>query len=108
MSNQTSIPLVCDLSAIDPTQRAKHQSLAQELFKTFETYTELEDGFAFRFPAETALLTKIAQYINLERRCCPFFHFVLELEANGGHLWLKMTGQEGVKAFLQHELELIK
>jgi hypothetical protein len=108
MSNQTSTPLVCNLTAIDPTQRTQHQTLAEELFNTYEAYTALADGFAFRFPAETGLLTKLAQYISLERRCCPFFHFTLELEADSGPLWLKMTGREGVKAFLQEELGLAK
>ncbi len=34
------------------------------------------------------------------------FHFVREVEPDGGPLWLRLTGQAGVKAFIQTELGL--
>lgn len=37
------------------------------------------------------------------RLCCPFFDFVVELERNGGPLWLKLIGRDGIKPFIQAE-----
>jgi hypothetical protein len=54
--------------------------------------------------ADTIL--RAAEFISLERLCCPFFNFVLEVEPESGPLWLKMTGQDGVKQFLQAEFNV--
>jgi hypothetical protein len=43
----------------------------------------------------------VAEDLNIERLCCPFVHYELEIEPNGGPFWLHMTGGEGVKEFLQ-------
>ena len=63
---------------------------------------ELVDGYAFRFPAE--LYPEVVGFIANERRCCPFFTFGLEQPRNNGPMTLRITGAEGVKAFLQTEL----
>lgn len=101
MTDATAI--ACDLRAIDAAQREHHQIKTQELFAASQEVKELPDGYAFRLPAEPAFMLKAAEYISLERLCCPFFNFVLELESEGGPLWLKLTGREGVKKFLQAE-----
>ena len=99
-------PLICDLSALDSAQRARHQANTGQLFGSVEEIEELADGYAFRLPAEAATLVKAAEFMTLERLCCPFFNFALELEREGGPLWLKMTGREGVKQFLLAEVGL--
>jgi len=47
-----------------------------------------------------------AEFITLERLCCPFLTLALEVERERGPLWLKLTGREGVKPFLRAELGL--
>ena len=42
----------------------------------------------------------------LERLCCPFVRFRLEMEEDGGPLYLSLTGRDGVKEFLRGELGL--
>lgn len=34
----------------------------------------------------------------------PFFGFSLDLEPEGGELWLSLTGRDGVKPFIQAEI----
>ena len=63
---------------------------------------ELPDGFAFRYAAEQ--FAQVTQFIANERLCCPFFTFVLEVTPTNGPIWLRITGREGVKDFLQSEL----
>jgi hypothetical protein len=96
-------PIACDLTAIDAAQRERHQTKARALFAAVQEVKELPDGYTFRLPAEPAFILKVAEYISLERLCCPFFNFALELEPEGGLLWLKLTGREGVKEFLRAE-----
>ena len=64
----------------------------------------MPDGYAFRLPNESDVLLKAAEFIALERLCCPFFGFSLEVEPEGGALWLRLTGREGVKPFIHAEI----
>jgi hypothetical protein len=97
-------PLACDFTTMTAEQRERRQVLAQRVHATVQEIRELSDGYAFRFPAEPALCLTVAEFMTLERLCCPFFTFALELECDGGPLWLRLTGREGVKQFLQTEL----
>ena len=99
-------PLICNLGALDQAQRERHQATMSQLFGAVEATEELPDGYAFRLPAESATLLQAAEFIILERLCCPFFDFALELEKEGGPLRLKMTGRDGVKQFLLAEVGL--
>lgn len=45
---------------------------------------ELPNGYAFRLPSDSAMLMIIAEDITIERLCCPFLRFTLEIEAAGG------------------------
>jgi hypothetical protein len=59
----------------------------------------LPGGYALRFAAEQ--YDEVTEFIGNERLCCPFFTFVLEVGPGHTPLWLKITGDEDVKAFLQ-------
>ena len=107
MDVKTESPLVCDLTGLTAEQRERRGTLAKDhLALAREELRELPDGYAFRFPAELELSLKLTEFITLERRCCPFLTLVLEFEREDGPLWLKVTGGEGVKEFLQAELRL--
>lgn len=95
--------IFCDLSALSPDQRRRHDSLAEHIFAQVETVTELTNGYAFRLPV--SVWTQAVEWVPLERLCCPFFDFRLELRADGV-LWLSLTGPEGVKDLLRAEMQL--
>lgn len=97
-------PIACDMSAIDPGLRAGHVATGAQLFRAAEEIREFADGYAFRLPADADALLKTAEFISLERLCCPFLGFALEVEPEGGPLWLRLTGREGVKAFIREEV----
>jgi len=96
--------LACDLTAIPADVREEHVVTAPQLFATAQEIQELSNGFALRFPNEPGRFMVIAKFIENERLCCPFFHFELEAEPNMGSLWLRLTGEEGVKELLQTTL----
>jgi hypothetical protein len=97
-------PFACNMHAIEPAMRPKHLETAGALFRAVKSIRELPNGYAFQLPNESDLLLKVAEFISLERLCCPFFGFTLEIEPEGGSLWLQLTGREGVKPFIRAEL----
>jgi len=98
------VPIACNLSAIPAEALEQHKAMAAELFLAVEESRELPDGYAFRLPGRTELWLQAAEFIKNERLCCPFFRFTLEFEPAGGPVWLKLTGSEAVKLFIQAEI----
>src|SRR2546426_7768218 len=97
-------PFRCDMSAIEPTQRKQPMATAVAVFRAVEAIHELPNGYAFRLPNEATVLRQTAEFIVWEKVCCPFFGFSVEVEPEGGPLWLRLTGEEGIKPFIQAEI----
>src|ERR671913_509443 len=84
--------LACDFTVMDTEQRERYRMLRRRLSKDLHEARELEDGYAFRHSSEAEVLIALAEYVTLERMCCPFFDFTIEVGRDGGKVWLKMTG----------------
>jgi hypothetical protein len=97
-------PIACNLNALDREQRRRYQSLTAQLRAAVQETRELPDGYSFRLPSDEAMIQRTAEWITLERRCCPFLAFGLEAGRENGPLWLSLTGREGVNPFLKDEL----
>jgi hypothetical protein len=97
-------PFACDMTAIAPEQRGAHIATIEKLFRSVQTVRELSDGYSFQLPNESETLLIAAQFISLERLCCPFFDFDLEVQREGGKLWLSLSGRDGVKPFIMAEI----
>jgi hypothetical protein len=91
-------PIACDLTALAPAERRRHDALRHELKGLRREVRELEHGYAFAYPAERLL--EVAEFVTLERRCCPFFDFTLEVSSETDTIVLQLTGAPGVKEFL--------
>ena len=108
MTNDSSVerasPFACRMDAIEADKRPQHIATAKHLFSSASEIKELSNGYAFRLPNESEVLLKVAEFISLERLCCPFFDFTLEVEREGGSIWLHLTGREGVKPFIRAEI----
>ncbi len=100
MSN-SAIPLICNLTALNQEQQTRRQTLQEELRSLIIERQELPDGYTYRLNADHSTCLKVVEFITLERRCCPFFRFSLEFEPEAGPLWVRITGPEGAKSFLQ-------
>ena len=109
MSNKTKhdrveIPIACDLAALDAGQRERKRALQERLRADVREIREIEGGYAFKHSSEPEVLLALAEFVALERLCCPFFDFGIEIEREGGPLWLRMTGSEGAKEVLRAEI----
>jgi hypothetical protein len=102
--NEAQSPLACDMTAIPPEQRQAHWDKSRELFSHIEEFRELSNGYELRFASGSSLLLKLAEFISLEKLCCPFLGFVIEVEPEGGPVWLRLTGRDGVKTFIREEI----
>lgn len=73
------------------------------LGEDFLEVRELADGYAFGHSPGADVLVALAEYVSLERLCCPFFDFAIEVGRGGaeGEVWLRMTGLEGAKGILE-------
>ncbi len=97
-------PLACDLTAIAAEQRTAHQALVERLlFETPQEVRELAEGYAFRFTADD--YAAVMAFVANERLCCPFFTFGVEVGAERGPIWLRLTGDAAVKEFLRAEFK---
>ncbi|HMC83173.1 MAG TPA: hypothetical protein VKL61_08060 [Candidatus Polarisedimenticolia bacterium] len=93
-------PIACQLAALDAGQRARRQELWEKLRPLIREAREIAGGYAFRLDTAPTTLVEIAEFISLERACCPFFNFQLEIVEENGPTWWRVTGREGVKEFL--------
>lgn len=94
-------PIICDLTVFTPDTRAELAASVPAMFEAAQKVQELADGYAFQFPNEPGMFMALANFVEHERQCCPFYHFVLEAEPGGGPFWLRLTGSEKIKEYMQ-------
>jgi len=110
-------PLVCNIAALTGAQHERHQKLGRLLRSAVVERAELENGYVLvldlgRLPVDSAgapfCVVEVAEWVDLESRCCPFLSFGIEVEPKGKTVRLRLTGGKGVKAFLEAEIGLIE
>ena len=92
------------MTAIAPDQRSKHLATSRKLFSRIEEFRELPNGYEFRLADGPGLISQLAEFVSLEKLCCPFLTFVIQIDAESGPVWLRLTGRDGVKAFIREEI----
>jgi hypothetical protein len=65
---------------------------------------KLPNGYTCCLANEPDVLVRAAKFITLEKLCCPFFGFTVEVEPESGAVWLSLTGRDGVKPFIMAEI----
>ena len=91
--------LACDLGALGAA-RARYAELREFLAREVREVTELADGYALRLPGTDEALLRVAEWITLERRCCPFLDFAVEWGHDRADVVVKLTGEDGVKSVI--------
>lgn len=101
----TGSPIACNLAALTDSARLRHLELARRLKAAIANVHEIEEGFRFEV-RPTMSASELLEWIDGERRCCPFLDFQLNLGREGGQRQLQLTGREGVKPLLVSEFAL--
>jgi hypothetical protein len=99
----TSTVLACNLKAIDAAERPRYSELVKPVREAVRDRTELSDGYAFKLHSKKVTLPEAAEWIGMERLCCPFLKLQLSAAGNQVHWILTLTGPEGVKPLLDSE-----
>ena len=99
--NRDEDPLVCDLTVFPAEKRAELAATVPGMFAAAQKVQELADGYAFQFPNEPGMFMALANFVEHERQCCPFYHFALAAEPGGGPFWLQITGGREVKEYMR-------
>lgn len=97
------LPIACDMTALNTTQRARQQVLMKNFHASIQEIAGLDDGYAFRLRTDEATILAAAEFICIERLCCPFLTFELQVGAAGDPVWLKVSGRAGIKEFIEAE-----
>ena len=96
----------CNVKALQPAERARHHELTEKLISVRKEVVETEKGYEFQYSPTEVSLTELVEWVVAEAKCCPFFDFHIDLEREGALLCLRLTGQEGIKAFIRAEFPL--
>lgn len=96
--------IFCDLNAIPAEKRARHELLWKALEKARLRIDELADGYTLQLEGSAETLVNLAEWMSLERLCCPFFIFTVRVHQH--EVSVSLTGQEGVKALLASEFQI--
>ena len=100
----SDLPVACSLPA--PELREREATVLAKIRARVQEVKDLDSGYALRFDPEEALLADLATLIDLERQCCPFLRFGLEVLPANGPIWLELTGPEGTRELLRTVLNL--
>jgi len=99
----SDVAFACRLDVFDVSERQRYQGLRATMKAAVEETRELPDGYAVRLTSDAGLFRQVAEWITLERRCCPFLALALDWSASDA-IWLRVTGGPGVKESLAGRL----
>jgi hypothetical protein len=99
-------PFYCNSKVLSPAERVEHQKLTAKLLAVRSQVLETEKGYELQFAPAAVSLAELADWTAAESRCCPFLDFHIDLERAGTLLCLRLTGEPGVKRFIETEFHL--
>jgi hypothetical protein len=99
---------VCNMNAMTGEERARYDVLRGKLEQAVERVEELENGYTFRLRDGSISLEEVAQWVEYEQKCCPFFGLGVEAAPQKGPIALRATGEPGVKDFIRMEFAGIR
>src|SRR3954452_22097961 len=77
-------PFACDRLALTSAERTRHfNDLSPALLARKLAVRELPNGYEFKFPTDTKTFAMLSEWMEQERRCCPFFDMDLRVESEG-------------------------
>jgi hypothetical protein len=105
-SMTTGSKFFCNIKALEPAERAHHKQLTEKLISSRTKILETEKGYEFQFNQSVVSIAELADWVVAESKCCPFFDFHIDLEREGTLVCLRLTGEQGIKHFIQSEFQL--
>ena len=102
---ETQTGFYCNIKALTPEERAHHKVNTEKLKAKRAQTVEIEKGYEFQYNPADVSVAEVADWVTLESKCCPFFDFHIDLENEGKLVCLRLTGRDGIKAFIRSEFD---
>jgi hypothetical protein len=103
-ANKDTKPVfACNLKAISAADRPRYNELIKRIRAAIRDRSEIANGYAFKLDSKTVTLPEAAEWIVMERLCCPFLMLQLAASGNQAQWLLTLTGPEGVKQLITAE-----
>ena len=96
------IPFACDLSKLSSDQRERERFLLGQLKGSLVRSEESARGWRIHVPATQQSLRDLGELLALERLCCPFLDFRIEV-GPAEHAVVEIGGRDGAKPFIAAE-----
>jgi hypothetical protein len=96
----TDPPIACNQKALTPQQRKQLEQIAEHVIAAINASHDLNDGYAFRIDPAKASLMDVTRWLDLWRRCCPFYEFRIDFHGADSTVWLSVEGRPGVKEYI--------
>ena len=100
----TASPVACNIKAINANERPRYNKLMKRLRAAVQGRSTLDNGYAYTLDAKAIALPEVAEWMSMERRCCPFLTLQVSTAGTQADWRLNVTGPEGTKAILEVEL----
>jgi hypothetical protein len=94
-------PMACNIEALSAPERKRRAELFDWFSRAIDGVKELADGYEVALTRSSSFNDDVDELIDLERRCCSFLEF--SVARAGGVTKVTITGQTGVKEFLERE-----
>ena len=75
--------------------------LVRDLFGSVQRTEETRNGFSIELARTGEQLVKLAEWISLESRCCPFFRFRIDLRPHSELVQVDLSGPPGSKELIR-------
>jgi len=95
--------LSCKLTT--PELQLRKKTIIAELKNLVLEKTETDKGVRYKFEGSDKILDLLNTFIKTERLCCDFFVFNLIASSDTKFALLELSGPEGTKEFIKHEIE---
>ena len=72
MTDETEVICTLGDEVFGDVQSERYHQVRRQMQTAMRGWKELKNGYALSFPMEAALFMTLAEFITLERKCCPF------------------------------------
>jgi hypothetical protein len=93
----------CKLSHLE--FRERKATMIAELKSLAIARIEIPNGYQYTFSGSDQLIDLLVAFIKALRQCANFMEFKLTTKDPAGHTLLELTGPEGVKEFIDQQIE---
>ena len=97
-----TVSLTCKLTT--PELQERKRTVIAAVKKLVAERTETVKGVQYKFNDSDETIDLLTNFIKTERLCCPFFRFDLVVGEVENFVYLELSGPEGTKDFIEHEI----